>query len=98
MFSGAFTAMVSPFREGKLDEGRLRDQIEYQIKGGIDGLVPVGTTGESPTLDFTEHERGSALTVEAVRGGGPGIAGAGGEATPEAVELQPFPQKAAATA
>ena len=57
MFKGAFTAMVSPFQEGKLDESRLREQIEYQIRNGIDGLVPVGTTGESPTLDFDEHER-----------------------------------------
>ena len=52
MFSGALTAMVTPFQEGKIDEGRLRDQIEYQIQGGIDGLVPVGTTGESPTIDL----------------------------------------------
>src|SRR5207248_2354731 len=57
MFSGAITAMVTPFREGRLDEGRLREQVEYQIKNGIDGLVPVGTTGESPTLDFKEHAR-----------------------------------------
>ena len=67
MFSGAMTAMITPFRDGKLDEARLREQIEYQIKGGIDGLVPVGTTGESPTLDFRgararhrAHRRGSA--------------------------------------
>src|SRR6202034_2550944 len=49
---GAMTAMVTPFREGKVDEQRLREQVEFQIKNGIDGLVPVGTTGESPTLDF----------------------------------------------
>ena len=54
---GAMTAMVTPFCEGRVDEGRLREQIEYQIAGGIDGLVPVGTTGESPTLDFDEHVR-----------------------------------------
>ena len=64
MFSGALTAMVTPFREGKLDEARLREQVEFQIKGGIDGLVPVGTTGESPTLDFEEHERVIELTVQ----------------------------------
>ena len=98
MFSGAFTAMVSPFREGKLDEGRLRDQIEYQIRGGIDGLVPVGTTGESPTLDFTEHERVIALTVEAARGRVPVIAGTGGNATTEALELHSFAKRAGATA
>src|SRR5690348_11549766 len=61
---GALTAMITPFRDGKLDEARLREQIERQIKGGIDGLVPVGTTGESPTLDFAEHERVLELTVK----------------------------------
>jgi hypothetical protein len=68
MFKGALTAMVSPFKGGKLDEGRLREQIEFQIAGGIDGLVPVGTTGESPTLDFREHERVIEITVETARG------------------------------
>ena len=98
MFSGAMTAMVSPFREGKLDEARLREQIEYQIKGGIDALVPVGTTGESPTLDFPEHERVIALTVEAVRGRVPVIAGTGANATTEALELHSFARKAGAKA
>src|SRR5687767_14397657 len=96
--SGAMTAMVTPFREGKVDEGRLREQIEYQIKGGIDGLVPVGTTGESPTLDFPEHERVIALTVEAVRGRVPVVAGTGANATTEALELHSFAKKAGATA
>ena len=50
MFSGAMTAMVTPFRNGKLDESRLREQVEHQINSGIDALVPCGTTGESPTL------------------------------------------------
>src|SRR3954447_6896372 len=96
--SGAFTAMVSPFRDGKVDEGRLREQVEYQIKGGIDGLVPVGTTGESPTLDFPEHERVIELTVEAARGRVPVIAGTGANATTEALELHSFARKAGATA
>jgi 4-hydroxy-tetrahydrodipicolinate synthase len=95
---GALTAMVSPFSEGKLDEGRLREQVEFQIKGGIDGLVPVGTTGESPTLDFPEHERVIALTVEAARGRVPVIAGTGGNATTEALELHSFAKRAGATA
>src|ERR671913_2376660 len=98
MFSGAITAMVSPFREGKLDEARLREQVEYQIKGGIDGLVPVGTTGESPTLDFPEHERVIELTVEASRGRVPVVAGTGANATTEALELHSFARKAGATA
>ena len=93
MFSGAFTAITTPFLEGKLDETRLRQQIEFQIKGGIDGLVPVGTTGESPTLDFAEHERVIALTVEVARGRVPVIAGTGGNATSEALELHQFAKK-----
>jgi len=97
MFSGAMTAMVTPFREGRLDENRLREQIEFQIKGGIDGLVPVGTTGESPTLDFQEHERVIELTVEVARGRVPVIAGTGANATTEALELHSFAKKAGAT-
>ncbi len=90
MFSGAMTAMVTPFREGKVDEARLREQVEYQVKGGIDALVPVGTTGESPTLDFPEHERVIELTVEAARGRVPVVAGTGANATTEAIELHAF--------
>ena len=98
MFSGAITALVTPFRDGKLDEARLREQVEFQIKGGVDGLVPVGTTGESPTLDFPEHERVIALTVEVARGRVPVIAGTGGNATSEALELHAFAKRAGATA
>jgi 4-hydroxy-tetrahydrodipicolinate synthase len=98
MFSGAMTAMVTPFREGRLDEARLKEQVEYQIKGGIDGLVPVGTTGESPTVDFKEHARVIELTVEYARGRVPVIAGTGGNATSEAIELHGIAKKAGATA
>ena len=98
MFSGALTAMVTPFRDGKVDESRLREQVEYQIVGGIDGLVPVGTTGESPTLDFDEHERVIALTVEVARGRVPVVAGTGANATSEAIELHTFAKKVGATA
>src|SRR5215204_6761868 len=100
MFSGAITAMVTPFSrgDGRVDEVRLREQVEFQIKGGIDGLVPVGTTGESPTLDFPEHERVIALTVEIARGRVPVIAGTGANATTEALELHSFARKAGATA
>jgi 4-hydroxy-tetrahydrodipicolinate synthase len=80
MFSGAMTAIVTPFREG------------------IDGLVPVGTTGESPTLDFDEHERVIAITVEAARKRVPVIAGTGGNATSEALELHGFAKRAGADA
>jgi 4-hydroxy-tetrahydrodipicolinate synthase len=98
MFTGAMTAMVTPFREGRLDEGRLREQVEYQIKGGIEALVPVGTTGESPTVDFNEHARIIELTVEYARGRVPVIAGVGGNATSEAIELHTIAQRAGAAA
>jgi 4-hydroxy-tetrahydrodipicolinate synthase len=98
MFTGAMTAMVTPFREGRLDENRLREQVEYQIKGGIDALVPVGTTGESPTVDFKEHARVIELTVQYARGRVPVIAGVGGNATSEAIELHTIAKRAGATA
>jgi 4-hydroxy-tetrahydrodipicolinate synthase len=96
MFSGAMTALVTPFREGRLDEARLKEQVEHQIKGGIDALVPVGTTGESPTVDFKEHARIIELTVEFARGRVPVIAGTGANATSEAVELHSIAKKAGA--
>ena len=99
MFSGAMTAMVTPFKDGRLDEARLKEQVEFQITGGIDGLVPVGTTGESPTVDFKEHARVIELTVQFARGRVPVIAGTGGNATTEALELhqiakRPAPRRA----
>jgi 4-hydroxy-tetrahydrodipicolinate synthase len=99
MFSGAYTALVTPFTStGKVDEARLRDQLEYQVKGGIDGLVPVGTTGESPTLDFKEHIRVIEVTVEQVKGRVPVIAGVGANATSEAAELHKAAKSVGATA
>ena len=98
MFSGAMTAMVTPFREGRLDENRLREQVEYQNKHGIDALVPVGTTGESPTVDFKEHARVIELTVQFARGRVPVIAGVGANATSEAVELHQIAKRAGAAA
>src|SRR5580658_475321 len=98
MFTGAMTAMVTPFSEGKLDEARLRDQVEFQIKNGIDGLVPVGTTGESPTLDFKEHARVIELTVQYAAGRVPVIAGTGANATTEALELHRIAKEAGAPA
>ena len=98
MFTGAMTAMITPFREGKLDEARLKEQVEFQIKNGIDGLVPVGTTGESPTLDFKEHARVLELTVQFARGRVPVIAGVGANATSEAIELHQIAKRVGATA
>src|SRR5687767_1557282 len=96
--SGAITAMITPFTDGQLDTDRLREQIEFQIESGIDGLVPAGTTGESPTLSFPEHERLIAQTIEIARGRVPVIAGTGANATAEALELHRFARTAGADA
>ncbi|MEI7436265.1 MAG: 4-hydroxy-tetrahydrodipicolinate synthase [bacterium] len=88
MFKGAYTAIVTPFgRDGGVDYGRLSELIERQIGAGIDGVVPVGTTGESPTLDVAEHEKVIATTVAVCRGRVPVIAGTGANSTSEAIEL-----------
>ena len=98
MFSGAMTAMVTPFREGKLDEDRLRQQVEFQIRGGINALVPVGTTGESPTLNIDEHLKVIEYTVKYAGGRVPVIAGTGANATAEALELHTAAKKIGASA
>ncbi len=98
MFSGAMTAMVTPFREGRVDENRLRDQVEFQIRGGIDVLVPVGTTGESPTLNMDEHVKVIEQTIRFAGGRVPVIAGTGANATTEALELHTAAKKAGASA
>jgi 4-hydroxy-tetrahydrodipicolinate synthase len=84
---GCLTALVTPFRDGKVDFDRLVKLIDWQIEQGIDGIVAVGTTGESATLDAEEHIAVVAAAVKAVRGRVPVIAGAGGNATTEALEL-----------
>src|SRR3954462_8570733 len=98
ILQGAMTAMITPFANGKVDDSRLRAQIEFQIKSGIDGLVPVGTTGESPTLDFPEHERVIQITTTVANRRVPVIAGVGGNATTEALELHSFAKKVGADA
>lgn len=87
MFKGAICAIVTPFRNGQVDEEKLRDLIEFQIENGTDGIVPCGTTGESPTLSYEEHNRVIEITVEAVRKRVPVIAGTGSNSTQEALEL-----------
>ena len=67
MLTGAFTALITPFKDGALDEQRLKDNVAFQIEQGIDGLVPVGTTGESPTLSHDEHRRVIELVVETAK-------------------------------
>jgi 4-hydroxy-tetrahydrodipicolinate synthase len=96
---GAYTAIVTPFnREGAVDYGKLRALIELQVAAGIDGIVPVGTTGESPTLDVEEHKQVIEVSVEAARGRIQVIAGTGGNATSEALELTRHALQAGATA
>ena len=86
-FSGAFTALVTPFKNGKVDEEAYRAHIEWQIEEGIDGLVPCGTTGESPTLSHAEHEQVVRICVDQVKGRVPVLAGAGSNNTIEAIDL-----------
>lgn len=86
MFTGAYTALVTPFtKDGAVDEARLRDVVELQISGGIDGLVPCGTTGESPTLNYDEHNHVIELVVKFVAGRCKVIAGTGSNSTAEAI-------------
>jgi len=87
MFSGVFTAIVTPFHDGGLDEESLRNLIDFQIENGVSGIVPCGTTGESPTLSHSEYLRTIKITVDAVRKRVPVVAGAGANATSKAVAL-----------
>ncbi|MST01060.1 MAG: 4-hydroxy-tetrahydrodipicolinate synthase [Pedosphaera sp.] len=87
MFTGTHTAIVTPFKNGKLDEPALERLIKAQIRGGVDGIVPVGTTGESPTLNFEEHIRVVELAVKIAKGRVKVIAGTGGNSTSEAMFL-----------
>jgi len=87
MFSGAITALVTPFKNGKVNEDALRQLIEFQIESGINGLVPCGTTGESPTLSHKEHDRVIEITIDAAKKRVPVIAGTGSNSTAEALRL-----------
>jgi 4-hydroxy-tetrahydrodipicolinate synthase len=84
---GVYTALITPFRNGALDEASLKRVIEFQLQGGVDGIVPCGTTGEASTLSYEEHERVIELTVEFVNGKVPVIAGTGSNSTHETVDL-----------
>lgn len=99
MLKGALTALITPFDEnGNIDEKTFCNLVEWQIKEGIDGLVPVGTTGESPTLSHQEHERVIELCVRQVAKRVPVVAGAGSNSTAEAVHLVKYAEKAGADA
>jgi len=96
MFTGTYTAIVTPFRSGAIDEDALERLVQFQIKGGVDGIVPVGTTGESPTVDCAEHIRIIELAVKFAAGKIKVLAGTGANATREAVELTQAAEKAGA--
>ncbi len=96
MFKGSITALVTPFRGGVIDEDAFRKFVDWQIREGTHGLVPVGTTGESPTLNHDEHKRVVELTVEVSAGRVPVIAGAGSNSTAEAVDLAAHAKSAGA--
>jgi 4-hydroxy-tetrahydrodipicolinate synthase len=99
MFRGSFTALVTPFRQdGSLDEKAFANLVEWQIGEGTQGLVPVGTTGESPTLSHAEHRRVVEICVETAKGRVPVIAGAGSNNTSEAIELAQYAEKIGADA
>lgn len=87
MFKGAIVAIVTPFKDGRVDEAALRDLIEFQIANGTDGIVPCGTTGESSTLSHEEHDRVIEITIDAVKKRVPVIAGTGSNSTAEAIRL-----------
>lgn len=95
-FTGAFTALVTPFKNGKVDEEAYRAHIEWQIEQGIDGVVPCGTTGESATLSHSEHAQVIKICVDQVKGRVPVLAGAGSNNTTEAIELTRYAKEAKA--
>jgi 4-hydroxy-tetrahydrodipicolinate synthase len=98
MFRGSFTALVTPFKNGGLDEAAFRDLVDWQIAEGTDGLVPVGTTGESPTLSHAEHHNVVEWCIDQAKGRVPVIAGAGSNSTTEAIDLAKHAEKAGADA
>jgi 4-hydroxy-tetrahydrodipicolinate synthase len=98
MFRGSIVALVTPFRNGGVDEPALQALVEWHIAQGTHGLVPVGTTGESPTLSHAEHERVVELVIEAAAGRRPVIAGTGSNSTAEAISLTRHAKRAGADA
>jgi 4-hydroxy-tetrahydrodipicolinate synthase len=97
-FRGSFTALVTPFSNGSVDEKAFRELVDWQIQEGTNGLVPVGTTGESPTLSHAEHHEVVEWCIDEARGRVPVVAGAGSNSTAEAVDLAKHAEKAGADA
>ena len=87
MFKGVFVAIVTPFKNGEIDEEALRGLIDFQIAGGVDGIVPCGTTGESATLNHEEHDQVIRIAVDACKGKASVLAGTGSNSTQEAIQL-----------
>jgi 4-hydroxy-tetrahydrodipicolinate synthase len=98
MFRGSLVALITPFRNGAVDERGFQDFVSWQIRQGTTGLIPCGTTGESPTLSHSEHMRVVELCIEAARGKAPVIAGTGSNSTQEAIELTRHAKTAGADA
>tara|TARA_B100000315_G_scaffold259931_1_gene318184 strand:+ start:9587 stop:10462 length:876 start_codon:yes stop_codon:yes gene_type:complete len=98
MFKGSFVALITPFKDGQVDEEAFRNFVEWQITEGTNGLVPVGTTGESPTLNHEEHMRVVEICIEVAAGRVPVIAGAGSNSTEEAIMLSKHAKSAGADA
>ena len=95
-FQGSFVALVTPFRDGRVDEAKLKELVEFHIANGTDGLVPCGTTGESPTLNHDEHKRLVELVIETARKRITVIAGTGSNSTAEAIDLTKHAERAGA--
>jgi 4-hydroxy-tetrahydrodipicolinate synthase len=96
MFKGSIVAIVTPFKKGKVDEKALGDLIEWHIKEGTDAIVPCGTTGESATLDYKEHDRVIEFTIKKVKGRVPVVAGTGANSTAETIMITKHAKKAGA--
>ena len=98
MFKGSFVALITPFRKGAVDEKGFRDFVDWQIEEGTHGLVPCGTTGESPTLSHAEHKRVVEICIEVAKGRRPVVAGTGSNSTEEAIDLTRHAKEAGADA
>ena len=98
MFHGTITALLTPFKNGTIDEEAYRAHIEWQLEQGVNGVVPCGTTGESATMTHAEHESAIRICIDQVKGRVPVIAGAGSNNTVEAISLTRFAKKAGADA
>ncbi|MCK5271841.1 MAG: 4-hydroxy-tetrahydrodipicolinate synthase [Sedimentisphaerales bacterium] len=96
MFTGSLVALVTPFTDGRVDFETLRELVNFQVESGIDGVVPVGTTGESPTLSHEEHKKVIEVVVDEVGGRVPVVVGAGSNSTAEAVDLTRFAKETGA--